>query len=78
MDGVLVYDGLRRYVVASCCACGATVKVNPTFCPSLVVNGENLPLCRSCFDRWNEIHMTSKGLDPKPLHPNAYEPEELK
>lgn len=55
-----------------CANCRAIIAVNPVHCPSLVVNGERRPLCPACFDRWNHIHKTSKGLAPVALHPDAY------
>lgn len=39
--------------------------------PSLTVNGEREPLCRSCAERWKAIHHQPDVQ----IHPNAYEPE---
>jgi hypothetical protein len=61
------------YLHCFCIACKAPLACNPVKVPSLVVNGQREPLCRSCFARWNELHRTSKGLDPIPLEPDAYE-----
>lgn len=47
---------------------------NPARVPSIRVNGSKEAICRSCFDRWNTIHRTSKGLPPVELDANAYEP----
>ena len=65
-------------IIAPCVSCGTVITANPDFCPSLRVNGRREPICRNCFDRWNEIHRTSKGLEPERLHPMAYhaKPEE--
>jgi hypothetical protein len=60
-----------------CINCRARISFNIDFVPTLRVNGEREPLCRSCHAKWNEIHRTSKGLDPVPLHPEAYEPQEV-
>ena len=58
-----------------CVACGVLIPIfNPVCVPSIRVNGEREPLCRTCFERWNQIHRTSKGLEPLPLNPNAYQP----
>lgn len=58
----------------ACCACGTPIVFNPHRVPSIRINGEKEPLCRSCFAQWNEIHRISKGLDPVPLDPEAYDP----
>lgn len=63
-------------VIADCIACGRKISCNPNFVPSIRVNGIKEPLCKNCFKRWNEIHRVSKGLEPIPLHPEAYESEE--
>jgi len=63
-------------VLGGCLTCEAPIAVNPDLCPSLRVDGERCPICRACFDKWNQIHRTSKGLDPVPLHPDAYSPAE--
>lgn len=62
-------------VYGTCCACGSRISFNPDKVPSLRVNGVREPICRACFEQWNQIHRTSKGLDPLPLAPDAYEPE---
>ena len=61
-------------VFASCAACKAPLMCNPTRVPSIRVNGVKQPICERCFNRWNEIHRTSKGLPPEPLLDGAYEP----
>ena len=62
-------------VIGPCIGCGKTISFNPNRVPSLVVDGAREPLCKSCFNRWNEIHRVSKGLDPVPLNSDAYEGE---
>jgi hypothetical protein len=64
------------FVIGSCVACHAHITFNPSFVPSIRVNGSREPICRSCHARWNEIHRVSKGLAPVEIHPEAYEPEE--
>lgn len=59
-----------------CCACQTFISFNPDYVPSLRVNGTKEPLCRGCYAHWNEMHRTSKGLEPIPLHPDAYQPLE--
>lgn len=60
--------------MGQCIACRAIISFNPLRVPSIKVNGQKEPLCLGCFDKWNEIHRTSKGLPRMPLHPDAYEP----
>lgn len=62
------------YCVGFCIACKTPITFNPVRVPSLVVNGQREPLCERCFNRWNELHRTSKGLPPEPLLEGAYEP----
>jgi len=63
-------------MLAGCVACSAPISCNPDFCPSIRVNGQREPICRACFDKWNQIHRIDKGLDPIALHPEAYAPTE--
>lgn len=60
-------------VYGVCVGCGCPMSFNPHRVPSLIVSGVREPLCRSCFEVWNQIHRTDKGLDPIPLHPRAYD-----
>jgi hypothetical protein len=55
-----------------CVNCRTLIHYHPHKVPSIRVNGERQPLCPACFDKWNTIHRTSKGLDPVPLDPQAY------
>lgn len=60
-------------LICNCCNCGAKVQCNPLIVPSLMVSGKKEPLCKTCADKWNEIHRTSKGLEPIPIQPGAYD-----
>ena len=65
-----------------CGGCRRFFSFNATHVPSIRVGDsagglERVPLCRGCFGKWNDLHRISKGLQPEPLHPQAYEPEEV-
>ena len=60
-----------------CCNCKTAISFNPERVPSVRVHGEREPLCAGCFDEWNRIHRTSRGLAPLALHPDAFEPLEV-
>jgi len=62
------------FMVGGCVACGRVISFNPHKVPSIRVNGEREPLCRGCFEAWNNIHRIGLGLDPVPLATDAYEP----
>ncbi len=65
-------------LIAVCVGCEATIiGAHPDYCPSIRVEGVRHPICRDCFDRWNRIHRTDKGLEPEPLHPLAYAAQEV-
>lgn len=66
----------RSYAIlwSACIGCGSLFGCNPNRVPSIRVNEIKEPLCRACFERWNRIHRTAKGLKPVPLHPEAYKP----
>lgn len=59
------------FIACNCIACDALITINPTYCPSLTVNGKKEPICRVCFKNWNEIHRPN---NPLQLHPEAYQP----
>ncbi len=61
-------------VFGNCVNCNIFFGFNPVCVPSIRVNGKREPLCLECFEKWNRIHRTDKGLDPIPLNPNAYYP----
>jgi hypothetical protein len=60
------------FAIGDCAACGNRMGFNPDRVPSIRVNGKREPLCRSCAERWGEIHH-----QPVNIHPHAYEPEEV-
>jgi len=59
-------------MLGHCINCARPITFNPVKVPSLEYRGAREPLCKACFERWNEIHRTSKGLEPIPHHPEAY------
>lgn len=61
------------FLVCNCAGCGRMITCNPAKVPSVRVNGEKQAICQTCFNRWNQIHRISKGLEPVPLHPEAYQ-----
>lgn len=67
-----VFDGSTLYVACMCAACGTYIEVNPVRCPSLRVEGERRPICRTCFEEWNRIHRDANGLPRVELHADAY------
>jgi hypothetical protein len=66
MDCILIFG--------PCINCRTYMSYNADYVPSLVINDEREALCSGCYHRWNQIHRVSKGLDPVPLHPDAYQP----
>lgn len=56
-------------VIGKCIACRTMIQFNPYKVPSLVVNGVREPLCRSCANKWNELHPENA----RPIDPEAYE-----
>jgi len=62
------------FIFTTCVNCRTPMSCNPEKVPSLVLDGVREPLCEACFHKWNQIHRTSKGLEPVPLHPDAYTP----
>lgn len=62
-------------VFGNCISCGVFMGFNPAKVPSLRINDVREPLCLECFNKWNQIHRISKGLEPEPLSPNAYMPQ---
>lgn len=65
------------FVVGECVACKTVITFNADKVPSIRVNGVREPICAGCFRRWNLIHRVNKGLNPLPLDPEAYEPQEV-
>jgi len=58
--------------MAPCIGCGALFSFNPVRVPSLFVNGQREPICRSCVDRVNPGRKAN-GLAPIVPHHDAYE-----
>ena len=65
------------FAIGECINCGVVLSFNPEKVPSVRINGKREPLCSLCHGKWNEIHRVSEGLEPVPIHPEAYEPEEV-
>ena len=65
------------FATGACGNCRALMVYNLHYVPVLVTDtGQRIVICKACHTKWNEIHRISKGLDPQPLHPQAYEPQE--
>lgn len=62
------------FVMSPCGGCGNVICYNPDKVPSLRINGDREPICEPCFNRWNTIHRTDKGLEAVYKHPDAYTP----
>lgn len=68
-------------VWSNCVVCGDLMAYNPHKVPSMRIRngkyhpeGNREPICKPCFDRWNQIQRIDKGLPPIPLHADAYAP----
>jgi hypothetical protein len=57
---------------AACIGCGIPFSFNPNKVPSVVVEGNREPICRSCVERANPIRK-EKGLPVISILPGAYE-----
>lgn len=70
---------MNGYMLAHgyCIACGRPITYNPNHVPSLRIDGVRHAICRHCHREWNRFHRVEKGLPEVPLHPLAYEPEEV-
>ena len=65
------------FAVGACGSCKRQMTYNIYYVPVLVTdNGQRIIICQDCHGLWNEIHRTSKGLDPQPVHPQAYEAQD--
>jgi hypothetical protein len=61
-------------VTGPCIRCRQPFSYNPHHVPSTsAVTGTREPFCRDCFG-WLNAMRKERGLDPFPLHPEAYEP----
>jgi hypothetical protein len=61
------------FVLGLCAACHQLVSFNPHWVPSIRVHGLKEPLCQRCAERWNDLHPEPA----QPIHPDAYQPEEV-
>jgi hypothetical protein len=52
------------WLTFNCAACGNVAVANPDKVLCLVLDGQKEPICRTCADRWNQIHRIDKGLPP--------------
>lgn len=74
------------YCLGPCINCGVVFSFNPDLVPSMRTEiqngkrvygeGEREPICRNCFEQGNRMRV-ERGLEPLPLHPDAYEPQEV-
>jgi hypothetical protein len=72
------------FVYSACIACRRDFFYNPERVPSIRVDaagrpsptGSREPVCPSCMDLWN-ARRRAAGLDPYPILPGAYDPEEV-
>jgi hypothetical protein len=72
-------------ILADCASCQAPIAAHPRKVPSIRIGpdgrpdpaGTREPICRLCFDRWNQVHRLDKGLPPVELLPGAYGPAPL-
>jgi Fe-S-cluster-containing dehydrogenase component len=64
-------------LMSPCIGCGNPFSYNPHRVPSVRIDGERQPVCRSCVDRVNP-RREANGLDPIVIQPGAYDamPEE--
>jgi len=65
---------MGAYVLwATCYTCKGIFWCNPHRVPSININGEREPICRTCVERANPRRVAN-GLDPIQVLPGAYEP----
>jgi len=60
-------------IFGACISCRRTFGFNPSWVPSVFVNGKREPVCRDCVERANPLRVEN-GLEPIRIHPEAYEP----
>lgn len=58
------------WVIGLCVGCRQIFGFNPLRVPSIVVKDQREPLCRTCAERWNELHPENA----RDIYPDAYEP----
>ena len=59
-------------VLATCGNCGKTFTCNSKYVPTV----NKIPVCKECVEWANPIRIKA-GLESIPVHPEAYEPEEV-
>lgn len=59
-------------VIAACANCQSLFASNPLRVPSVVIDGERLPLCRPCVEWANGIRR-ARGLPTWEIFPDSYE-----
>jgi len=64
------------FVTGPCLTCGKIFSFNPNKVPSLRVNGVREPICETCITLANK-ERERMGNAPHPIHPEAYEAEEV-
>ena len=60
-------------VTGHCVGCKQIFSFHPNKVPSIRIDGDRKPICKSCIDRVNPIRKR-KGLEPLVPLPDAYEP----
>lgn len=63
-------------VYGPCWSCHRMFTFSAERVPSLLVDGEREPLCRSCVERANVLR-ADKGLEPIVVLPGAYDEDEV-
>jgi hypothetical protein len=63
---------MYAFAVGTCFGCSATFTFNPVKVPSININGDRKPICRTCVERVNPLRIKN-GLEPITLQPGAYE-----
>lgn len=61
------------FAMGNCAGCHQPFSFNPTWVPSVRVNGVKEPICRNCVLVANPKRIAN-GLEPIEPHPEAYEP----
>jgi len=56
-----------------CFGCGQIFSYNPMRVPSIPIDGDRKPICRTCVERVNPRRVAN-GLPPIVPFPDAYEP----
>lgn len=62
-------------LMAECVRCHEMMACNPDLVPSVVINGNREPICRSCVE-WANPRRQAQGLEPINILPGAYDPQE--